>query len=272
MTRSIEVLFSPAEFAALAQRDLGRTACVVLDILRATTSMMTALANGAEAIIPAGEIPEALAVKARRPEVLLAGERDGLRIRADQTGGIDFDLGNSPREFLPEKVRGKTIVMTTTNGTRALRACAHAETVLIGSFLNLRAVMNWIRRELPLHLLLVCSGTHNQAALEDTLAAGALCERLWPYYASGQVADSAEIARRVYPLLQSDLLGAMKHSRNGQRLLNHPELRADVYFCVQRETLNFAAGLQTDGTVRKFAADVPLPSGDTTAVYSRPPA
>src|SRR6266498_2781299 len=104
MTRSIEVLFSPAEFAALAQRDLSRTACVVLDILRATTTMMTALANGAEAIVPVAEIPEALAVKAQRPEVLLAGERDGLRIRAEHTGGIDFDLGNSPREFLAEKV------------------------------------------------------------------------------------------------------------------------------------------------------------------------
>jgi len=272
MMRSIEVLFSPAESAALAQRDLGRTACVVLDILRATTTMMTALANGAEAIVPVAEISEALAVKAKRPEVLLAGERNGLRIRADQTGGVDFDLGNSPREFLADKVRGKTIVMTTTNGTRALRACAHAETVLIGAFLNLRAIVNWIRRELPPHLFLVCSGTHDQAALEDTLAAGALCERLWPYYASGQVADSAEIARRVYPLLQSDLLGAMKHSRNGQRLLNHPELRGDVYFCVQRETLNFVAGLQPDGTVRKIASDVPAPSGDTTAFYSRPPA
>src|SRR5947207_9610425 len=272
MTRSIEVLFSPAEFSTLHQRDLSRTACVVLDILRATTSMMTALANGAEAIIPVAEIPEALAIKEERPDVLLAGERNGLRIRAEQTGGIDFDFGNSPREFLPEKVRGKTIVMTTTNGTRALRACAHAETVLIGSFLNLRAVMNWIRRELPTHLLLVCSGTHNQAALEDTLAAGALCERLWPYYASGQVADSAEIAGRIYPLLQTDLLGAMNHSRNGQRLLSHPELRGDVYFCVQRETLNFVAGLQKDGTVRKLACEAPAPSGDTASIYSPPSA
>src|SRR6266496_4628461 len=115
MTRSIEVLFSPAESSALAQRDLGRTACVVLDILRATTSMMAALANGAEAIVPVAEISEALAIKEERPEVLLAGERNGLRIRADQTGGVDFDLGNSPREFLADKVRGKTIVMTTTN-------------------------------------------------------------------------------------------------------------------------------------------------------------
>jgi 2-phosphosulfolactate phosphatase len=273
MMRSIEVLFSPAEFSALARRDLSRTACVVLDILRATTSMMTALANGAEAIIPVGEISEALALKEQRPEVLLAGERDGLRIGPEQTGGIDFDFGNSPREFLPEKVRGKTIAMTTTNGTRALRACAHADTVLIGSFLNLRAIVHWIRRALPPHLILVCSGTHDQAALEDTLAAGALCERLWPYYASGQAADSAEIARRIYPLLQADLLGAMKHSRNGQRLLSHPELRGDVYFCVQRETLSFVAGLQEDGTVRKFACEAPpAPSTDSTTVYSPPSA
>ena len=272
MTRSIEVLFSPAEFSALAQRDLSRTACVVLDILRATTTMMTALGNGAEAIIPVAEIPEALAIQQERPDVLLAGERNGLRIRADQTGGVDFDFGNSPREFLPEKVRGRTIVITTTNGTRALRACSHAQSVLIGSFLNLRAVVNWVRRELPLHLILVCGGTHNQAALEDTLAAGALCERLWPYYASGQVADSAEIARRIYPLMQADLLGAMKHSRNGQRLLNHSELRGDVYFCVQRETLNFAAGLQTDGMVRKLFCEAPPPSGDTTTAYSQPSA
>ena len=268
MTRSIEVLFSPAEFAALAQRDLSQTACVVLDILRATTSMMTALANGAEAIIPVGEIAEALAVKQQRPDALLAGERNGARIRADQTGGVDFDFGNSPREFPSDKVRGRTIIMTTTNGTRAIRACARADTVLIGSFLNLRAVAHWIRRELPTHLILVCSGTHDQAALEDTLAAGALCERLWPYYASGQVADSAEIARRIYPLLQADLLGAMKHSRNGQRLLNHPDWRGDVYFCVQRETLNFVAGLGEGGAVRKFAFE----SSSDTAVYARPQA
>src|SRR6266699_301124 len=104
MMRSIEVLFSPAEFSALARRDLSETACVVLDILRATTSMMTALANGAEAIIPVAEISEALALKQQRPEVLLAGERQGLRIRKDLTGGIEFDLGNSPREYTAEKV------------------------------------------------------------------------------------------------------------------------------------------------------------------------
>ena len=118
----LEVILSPAEFAGLRQRDLSQAVCVVFDILRATTSMITALANGAEAIIPVGEISEALALRQKNPSVLLAGERHGLRIRADLTGSIDFDLGNSPREFTVEKVSGKIIVMTTTNGTRALRA------------------------------------------------------------------------------------------------------------------------------------------------------
>src|SRR5579871_1468891 len=107
MTRSLEVLFAPAEFAALRQRDLHETVCVVFDVLRATSTMMTALANGADSIVPVAEIDEAMVVRRRDARVLLAGERDGVRIRAHQTGGTEFDLGNSPREFTPEIVRGR---------------------------------------------------------------------------------------------------------------------------------------------------------------------
>lgn len=246
----LEVILSPVEFATLAQRDLSQAVCVVFDVLRATTSMVTGLSNGAECIIPVGDIPEALALKQQRPEVLLAGEREGLRIRASLTGSIDFDLGNSPREFSPDRVRGKTIVMTTTNGTRALRACASASTVLVGSFLNLRATTVWLTNNHPQEVILVCSGTYEEPAMEDVLAAGAMCERLWPFYAAGHVSDAAEIARRVYPLFQPNLLEAMKHSRNGRRLLAHPELRDDVWLCVQRETSRIVAQLQPDGSVR----------------------
>jgi 2-phosphosulfolactate phosphatase len=248
---ALEVLFSPAEFATLPARDLSQTTCVVFDILRATTSMMTALANGAVALHPVAEISEAIALRKKNPEWLLAGEREGLMIRAEQTGSIDFDLGNSPREFTAEKVRGKTIVMTTTNGTRALQACAGAKTVLIGSFLGLRPVANWIIEQRPAHLILVCSGTFEEAALEDTLAAGALCEKIWVHYAGGAVADSAEIARRIYPLMQMDLGGAMNHARNGRKLLSNPALRSDVSFCLQRETLNFLAQFK-DGHVQRM--------------------
>src|SRR6266404_2400812 len=127
---AIEVLFTPADFEALSRRDLGETLCVVFDVLRATSSMVTALGNGAAAIVPVAEIEEALEIRKRQPDVLLAGERNGLRIQAELTGALAFDLGNSPREFTPEIVKDKTIVMTTTNGTRALRACASARTVL----------------------------------------------------------------------------------------------------------------------------------------------
>ncbi len=112
----IETILTPAELPALAQRDLRATACVVFDVLRATSTFVTALHHGAKAIIPVSEIAKAVAFKnsefgIRNPEsILLGGERNGIRISAE---GIDFDLGNSPREYTPEKVRGKTIVSTT---------------------------------------------------------------------------------------------------------------------------------------------------------------
>jgi 2-phosphosulfolactate phosphatase len=177
--KTLEVLFTPADFAALDRRNLDRTLAVVFDVFRASSSMITALAHGATAVIPVGEIAEALEQRRRDPRVLLAGERDGLLIRAELTGGTDFDLGNSPLEFTPEKVAGRTIVMTTTNGTRALRACAHARTVLVSSFLNLKATAARVARERPENLLLICSGTFEQTAYEDVLGAGALCDALW---------------------------------------------------------------------------------------------
>jgi phosphosulfolactate phosphohydrolase-like enzyme len=174
----LEVILSPAELPALAGRDLRNTTCVVFDVLRATSTFVTALHHGAKAVIPVAEISEALAIRQKQPGVLLGGERGGVKIRAGQTGGGDFDLGNSPREYTPEIVRGKTIVSTTTNGTRALRACAGAKTILAASFLNLTATAQFIRQLQPAELLLVCAGTRENMADEDVLAAGALCEIL----------------------------------------------------------------------------------------------
>ena len=249
MKTTLEVLFTPAEFAVLATRDLRTTTCVVFDVLRATSSMVTALANGAQAILPVTEISEALAARARLPDALLAGERDGFRIRADLTGGVDFDLGNSPCEFTPARVRGRTIIMSTTNGTRALRACAGAGRVLVAAFLNLGAVAAWLERERPAHLLMVASGTLEQAAWEDTLAAGALADLLWPWLAPEGVADSVEIARQVYEANRTDLLGAMTRSRNGRRLLARPELRDDVAFCLRRDVFRLVPTLGSAGMV-----------------------
>ncbi len=239
----IEVLFSPAEFTALKQRDLIKSTCVVFDILRATTSMMTALANGAEKIFPVSEIAEAVALRKTHPQILLAGEREGLRIIAAQTGSVDFDLGNSPHEFTSEKVRGRSIAMTTTNGTRALQACVGAKRILIGSFLNLGVLAQNLTDANPSHLILVCAGTFEETAYEDTLAAGALNDLLFQE-SENRLSDSAHIARQIFQRAECDLLGAMKFSGNGRRLLSNPDLRDDVAFCVQRNTLSFVAEMR----------------------------
>ncbi len=275
----IEVILTPAELPALAKRDLRGTACVVFDVLRATSTFVTALHNGAKAIIPVGEISEALAFKnsefgIRNSEsILLGGERDGVKIRAAQTGGTDFDLGNSPREFTPEKVSGKTIVSTTTNGTRALRGCAGAKTVLAGSFLNLGATAEFIRKLQPAEVLLVCAGTREQRADEDVLGVGALCEILirWgettgepqgsgsrgrpPHQTKAcEFSDSAEIARRAWAHAKSNLAAAVSNSTNGRRLLAIPELRDDVAFCLQRDVFPLIARMEADGAIRQQAA------------------
>jgi 2-phosphosulfolactate phosphatase len=253
--KTLDALFTPADFTELPRRNLDDTVCVVFDVFRATSSMITALSHGARAIVPVADIEGALAFRRQDHAVLLAGERDGVRIRSALTGGTDFDLGNSPREFASGAVAGKTIVMTTTNGTRALRACAHAGDVLIGAFLNLEATADWLERRRPDHLLLVCSGTFEQAALEDVLAAGVLCDRLWDAFSEGERSDSALIARRLYLAARPDLAVAASQSRNGRRLLGHPELAEDVPFCLRMDTVSSVAKLFENGEVRWIGSE-----------------
>lgn len=242
----IEVLFSPEEYLNLHSRDLSQTACIVFDILRATTTMLTALANGALEMIPVSEIPEALALREKDSRLLLAGERGGVRIVAAQTGGVDFDFGNSPREFIPEKVRGRRIAITTTNGTRALRACSHAAEIYVGSFLNLSALAKAVANSAQPNVLIICAGTADEASFEDTLAAGALVD----LPANLQITDSAQVALATYRYYSSDLLTAVSLARNGRKLLSLPELAPDVAFCFQRDTLQITAQLHRDGAIR----------------------
>jgi 2-phosphosulfolactate phosphatase len=243
----VEVLFSPAEFQALKGRNLSQTTCVVFDILRATSTIVTALAHGAKSVLAVESIEAALAEKKKHPALLLAGERDGFRIKASQTGSIDFDLGNSPREFTSEKISGKEIAITTTNGSRAIWNCSQASRVFIGSFLNLQAVADAVIDSKE--LLLICSGTHEEASYEDTLGAGALCELLWSTFANANIADSARIARIIKLEAGNDLLAAMDHARNGRRLLSIPELRDDVAFCLQQNIFQICPHLKPNGTI-----------------------
>jgi 2-phosphosulfolactate phosphatase len=147
---------------------------VVVDVLRATTVMVHALAAGCEAVMPCGEIDEAKEVAASLPAgtALLVGERHGLPIPG-------FDLGNSPADFTREACEGKTLVMTTTNGTRAILASLDAERIFIASFCNLQATsdelaVQFLKKDHRHSVHIVCAGTEGFISLEDSLLAGAL--------------------------------------------------------------------------------------------------
>jgi 2-phosphosulfolactate phosphatase len=245
---NIEAILAPAELPALAQRDLGAAACAVFDVLRATSTFVTALHHGAERIIPVSEISGALAIRKKQPDVLLGGERHGLKISAE---GVDFDFGNSPREYTADKVRGKTIVSTTTNGTRALHACAGANTVLAASFLNLGATAKFIQNGKFEKLFLVCAGTFENAALEDILAAGALCALVSGGNAS--LTDSAKVALYAFQQANADLTTQLRSSENARRLLSIPDLRDDVAFCLRQDVFDLVATLGPDGSLRRIS-------------------
>lgn len=156
----------------IAPSDLAGGVVVVIDILRATTVIVHALAHGARAVVPAASIDEArmLADRWSVSERLLGGERHGVTIEG-------FDLDNSPYSYSPEIVNGKTIVFTTTNGTRAMRWASQADEILVGAFTNLSAVAGHLEDETrPVHLL--CAGTDQRISAEDLLFAGAVADRL----------------------------------------------------------------------------------------------
>jgi 2-phosphosulfolactate phosphatase len=165
----LDVILTPGETtpAALA----GRTV-VVLDILRASTSIVQALSAGAKSVLPVGSIEEALRLANTfgRDEVLLAGERRCLPIEG-------FDLGNSPLEFTPERVAGKILVMTTTNGTAAMALTASAARVYIGALSNLSAVVDELVRA-EVDPVLLCAGRERHFAIEDAACAGELAARV----------------------------------------------------------------------------------------------
>jgi len=161
----IDVCFTPGEIQPGALE--GRVA-VVVDVLRATSTIVEALANGAHSVYPVSSIEAAveLAQKIGREDLLLCGERKGLPIDG-------FDLGNSPREYTPERVEGKTLIMTTTNGTPALLATTSAERALVASFLNLSAVVaELVGSGTP--VTIIASGREKRFSLDDAVAAGAL--------------------------------------------------------------------------------------------------
>jgi 2-phosphosulfolactate phosphatase len=181
---------------------------VVIDIFRATTSICYGIENGAEAIIPVSQVEECSAYLEKGFDYLLAAERNGEVVEG-------FDFGNSPFSYTKEKVAGKTIVLTTTNGTHALHLSRSAKKIVIGAFINLTAICNWLKQQ-DENILLVCSGWKNNFNLEDTLFAGAVVEQLKN---SGVVVDDPALAANdLYNIAKDDLDKYLKKTSHSERL------------------------------------------------------
>jgi len=230
----IDVVLHPAEIALLPARDLSGTTCVVFDVLRATSSMITGLAHGVSEIHPVCTIEEAQALKARLPDVVLGGER-----QSDLIPG--FDIGNSPSEYTG--LKGRRIVTTTTNGTVALRAGEKAKQVLVGALLNLGAIAAVLKAGAPQAVLLVCAGTFDTFALEDAYAAGRLIAEL-PGASRSDAAQTVAALALQYP----NPLEALRLARNGQALTATCR-GADVEWCAQVSRYK-VAGLMEAAVIR----------------------
>lgn len=252
----VEVTFTPAEFETLRQRELSESACVVFDVLRATSTIVTALSRGAESVQPVASIAEALKLREADPAVLLAGERNGLRITAAVSGRPDFDLGNSPREYTADRVRGRRIVTTTTNGTRAFAACRGARHVFAASFLNLKRTAGQVLRTRSSEVVLVCSGTGEEVAFEDCLGAGALLHELLHADPKLNLGDSAHVVADLFAANADDLESAVQKSSNARRLLSLPELAEDVSFCLSENLYPIVVAADPQGKL--YRADINL--------------
>lgn len=216
--KSIEVCLTPA---LLNLYDTTASVVVVIDILRATSSMVYGIDNGATAIIPVAQVEDCLAYADKG--FLLAAERNGEVVEG-------YDFGNSPFSYSSDKVKGKTVVLTTTNGTKALHmAREQAQQVVIGSFLNLKALCNWLKVQ-EKNVLLLCAGWKDKFNLEDTLFAGAVVNELRKDFTHFD--DSCVAAEDLY-LLAKDNLRAYLHKSSHSHRLAELNIEEDVQFCLQ---------------------------------------
>jgi len=216
--KKLETCFSPALYP---QDEHMNSIVVIIDILRASSAICTAFANGASSILPVADADEAREYKSRG--YLVAAERDGFV--------LDFaDFGNSPFNFTREKVEGKTIVYSTTNGTGIINQASSAHAIAVGSFLNLGALTEWIIRQ-ERDTLLFCAGWKNRFNIEDTVCAGAIAEKLMASNLYSTICDSTRAAIDLWSLARPDLPGYIDKAAQRTRLRDK-ELDDCIEFCL----------------------------------------
>jgi 2-phosphosulfolactate phosphatase len=218
MSREIEVCLSPS---LIPSYTIDGRIVVVIDIFRATSSICYGFENGATEIIPVASVEECKSYEGKG--YLLAAERNGEVVNG-------FDFGNSPFSYTQEKVQGKKVVLTTTNGTHAIQQAKLAHKIVIGSFLNLDSLCNWLKVEQN-DVLLLCSGWKNKFNLEDTLFAGAVVHQLKQEFS--HYCDAAIAAEDMYLLAKDNLREYLYKSSHSQRL-KELNIEEDIQFCLKQ--------------------------------------
>ncbi len=227
----LQICYLPAQWRVLEGPRLRDSACVVIDVIRATSTIVSALAHGAAGVQPIADSADAFVQKALNPDALLAGERHGRALPG-------FDLGNSPEDYTEAQVKGRHIILTTTNGTPALEACRGARAVMTGCLLNLDAVALQLL-ELGPPWTIVCAGHEGGFGIDDAIVAGALAEAL----------DQPHAFVSLYRAVKSDLPGALLRSWAGRQLVR-VGVEKDVEFCAKLNVFPLVPTLGSDGILR----------------------
>ncbi len=224
MANTVQTCFSPALYPLFADQE---AIVVVVDIFRATSAICTALDQGVECMIPVAGLDEAHRYK--QQGYLVAAERNAIM----QEG---FDFGNSPFHYMDPAVKGKTIVISTTNGTQAIEAAKDASVIAIGSFLNISALAEWIKPQ-GRDVIILCAGWKNKFNMEDSLFAGALAGLLLEDEAFTTLCDSTITAGYLFERAEKDLYGFLENSSHRSRLKNL-KLEEDIRYCLTFNTMD----------------------------------
>ncbi len=232
--RKVEVCFSPALFPVYYSS--RNCVVVVIDVFRATSAICTAFQAGIERIIPVSTVDEARQYQDKG--FLAAAERQGEVVEG-------FELGNSPFHYMDKDLKGKELVLTTTNGTKAIERAKAADHILIGSFLNLDAVCKHLV-ELNKNVILLCAGWKDRFNLEDSLFAGAVVEQLAQTDVYTGLADSSLAALNIYNSAKSDLNDFLKSSSHRNRLAKL-DLEKDIRYCLQTNTMDLVPVFKGNG-------------------------
>ena len=234
----VDVLFSVQAFQ---EEDLRGKSAVIIDILRASSSITTAINNGAKKVIAVEDMSDAMKIAQTmdQSDYLLCGEKGGVKIEG-------YDLGNSPLEYTPEIIKGKTLIFNTTNGTKAIKKAALANRIYIGSFLNQGSILRALK-EHDDEVVLICAGWRGRLSLEDTIFAGSLIYNMCGGVLPEDTKDGAKVAFGLFEKFGDALEDTIRKSDHAQRLEKLvPE--EDVPFCCNVDAFDVLPGMK-DGII-----------------------